>query len=540
MLDGASFSLIKRILLVMAGTEQNPGPEFENVLTTQRAGQVCPVCNVGKIVFESKHQISVYGRNGPRIEVVATHRCNNRNKSGPCRASFGPGLIRTATNRIYEKDALSNMVLMSTDQTGFDVPYLRELALRINKQKITFESEADVYNSFHSETLPMDTIDKRIMLCRKRIAEAYFLYAYLELGERYGIQNNQVFGDGDLDQTILKNREAFKLKFEEIWALDHKCDSPGCTKVMIIDGGCKPHRSVCAAKLSTIKVFEEANISYLTGCPKMPINESKYCAEHKNCDTPIVGAKAISDQTKRQLRAHKKNESDAARDDDFYVIEQIDKVKTEKGKKFYLVKWVGFPPSQCTWEPEEHIPGFIRTYYDNSDNIGSKLPAPQIKHTKTIGGVKHHYLKWGENQGDWLSEDFFKIVNEDGELVETNETVCNTRKSRDKRVKRHTVGLLIGTYPCGVVVLVDELFGSEAVSQVCGQVTEHLGKLKEDNLEVLVYDDACHLAAYAKNHVALERNPATESFSKKIFAIDKVRVKKVFWCESTPWGGGHL
>ena len=66
MLDGASFSLIKRILLVMAGTEQNPGPEFENVLTTQRAGQVCPVCNVGKIVFESKHQISVYGRNGPR------------------------------------------------------------------------------------------------------------------------------------------------------------------------------------------------------------------------------------------------------------------------------------------------------------------------------------------------------------------------------------------------------------------------------------------------------------------------------------------
>ena len=122
-----------------------------------------------------------------------------------------------------------------------------------------------------------------------------------------------------------------------------------------------------------------------------------------------------------------------------------------------------------------------------------------------------------------MSEDFFKIVNEDGELVETNETVCNTRKSRDKRVKRHTVGLLIGTYPCGVVVLVDELFGSEAVSQVCGQVTEHLGKLKEDNLEVLVYDDACHLAAYAKNHVALERNPATESFSKKIFAIDKVR-----------------
>ena len=437
------------------GTEQNSGPESENILTSHRAGQMCPVCELGHVVFESKHQISVYGRNGPRIEFMAHHRCNNRNKSGPCRAGFGPGFVKTATDKIYEEDALSQNVLISTDQTGFDVSYLHELALRVQKQHVTFESEAEVYNSFHSESLPMDTINKRTMLDRRRIALAYFLYAYLELGARYGIQNNQVVANGDLDKAILKNRESYKLKFEETWAIDHKCDLLGCTKVMVIDGGCKPHRSVCAAKLSTIKIFEKANISYLTGCPKMPINESKFCSEHKDCDTPILGANAITVQSKKQLRVHKKNESvsEAARDDDFYVIEEVNQVKTEKGKNMYLVKWVGFPQSQSTWEPEEHIPAFIRTYYGNPDNIGTKLPAPQIKHTKTIGGVKHHYLKWGESQGDWLSEDFFKILNEDGELVETNETVCNTRKSRDKRVKRHTVGLLIGAYPCGVVVL---------------------------------------------------------------------------------------
>ena len=64
-------------------------------------------------------------------------------------------------------------------------------------------------------------------------------------------------------------------------------------------------------------------------------------------------------------------------------------------------------------------------------------------------------------------------MNEDGELVETHEPECNTRKSRDKRVKRHTVGLLVGASPCGVVRLVEELFGCEAISQVYGIVAEY-------------------------------------------------------------------
>ena len=69
----------------------------------------------------------------------------------------------------------------------------------------------------------------------------------------------------------------------------------------------------------------------------------------------------------------------------------------------------------------------------------------------------------------WLNEDFFKVVTQDGEvssLAATPEVSCGTRKSRDKRVKRHTVGLFVVAYPCGVVVVCDELFGSESISQV--------------------------------------------------------------------------
>ena len=191
----------------------------------------------------------------------------------------------------------------------------------------------------------------------------------------------------------------------------------------------------------------------------------------------------------------------------------------------YHVKWVGYPETESTKEPEENIPGFIRRFYEDTLKLGSKLPAPTIKHTKTIAGVKHHYLKWGEAEGDWLSEDFFKIMNEDGELVERHEPECNTRKSRDKRVKRHTVGLLVGASPCGVVRLVEELFGCEAISQVYGIVAEYLGKLSKQDIEVLVYDDICHLVAFALNHIRLKRNTTTEYFNSLKFAIDKFHFK---------------
>ena len=124
--------------------------------------------------------------------------------------------------------------------------------------------------------------------------------------------------------------------------------------------------------------------------------------------------------------------------------------------------------------------------------------------------------------GDWVPEEFFKIVTEDGEIVETNLPTCNTRKSRDKRVKMHTLGILLGMAPCGIVRIVSELFGSESISQVYGIVIEYISKIIDKiELEVLVYDDVCHLVAFALNQVLLSINPTTEFFAGLTFAIDQ-------------------
>ena len=58
---------------------------------------------------------------------------------------------------------------------------------------------------------------------------------------------------------------------------------------------------------------------------------------------------------------------------------------------------------------------------------------------------------------------------------------CNTRKDRDKRVCRHSFGVFIGCWPCGVVTMFDELFGSEGIRQVYALVIEWLATLKEED-----------------------------------------------------------
>ena len=97
-------------------------------------------------------------------------------------------------------------------------------------------------------------------------------------------------------------------------------------------------------------------------------------------------------------------------------------------------------------------------------------------------------LSWeGQDSGDdqWINEDFFKSLNENGEVVSNNlETLCQTRKSRDKRENCHTVGLFVREYPCGTIVLYDELYGLEGITQFYGILINFFPRLDKDIYEV--------------------------------------------------------
>nr|CAH04420.1 putative chromobox protein [Euplotes vannus] len=41
--------------------------------------------------------------------------------------------------------------------------------------------------------------------------------------------------------------------------------------------------------------------------------------------------------------------------DEYYQVERITKHKIVRGKKYYLIKWVGYHDRDNTWEPVENL-----------------------------------------------------------------------------------------------------------------------------------------------------------------------------------------
>ena len=109
------------------------------------------------------------------------------------------------------------------------------------------------------------------------------------MGQRYGVSPIIL---GGIDQTILTNRIQILDAFRQKWTVDHKCDVKGCASVLTIDGGMKPTRSVCAAKLHGVKEFSKSGMSVVCGCLTKPQPNSKLCGENVGLQTPIMRTKA--------------------------------------------------------------------------------------------------------------------------------------------------------------------------------------------------------------------------------------------------------
>ena len=137
--------------------------------------------------------------------------------------------------------------MVISQYTGFEVEYLVEIAAQIELCSSNFESLSKVCNRLHNRRLPIEMMNRREDLCRKRMADAYFTYAYLELSQTFSISNYQII-DEDIDSAILKHQE-FQVCFRQRW-FNHRCDVLGFGTVLTLDGGLKPHRMLCGAKLS--------------------------------------------------------------------------------------------------------------------------------------------------------------------------------------------------------------------------------------------------------------------------------------------------
>ena len=109
----------------------------------------CVVCGVGEVKpvtrIDEKESFVIYGRNGVRTAIHVESRCNNRNKYADCRAGYYHGYITHKGLTVFEDDAMMQEVLVTSNQTGFEIEYMLEVKDRVQISNVTFEAEAKAY-----------------------------------------------------------------------------------------------------------------------------------------------------------------------------------------------------------------------------------------------------------------------------------------------------------------------------------------------------------------------------------------------------------
>lgn len=163
-----------------------------------------------------------------------------------------------------------------------------------------------------------------------------------------------------------------------------------------------------------------------------------------------------------------------------------------------------------------------------------------------------------------------------------SQTSCNTEKDRHisrnqrtagichrfllyhKNYYNYSLGILAGLRPCGIIVLLCELYTAESKTQVYGCLHDYYTRhptaaknigtisnihsftrslitidyhriIADQSLcaEFICYDDACHLRRFSRNPVRAHLTPQTEQLAAVNMAVDKMHFKGHTdkWCK---------
>ena len=111
-----------------------------------------------------------------------------------------------------------------------------ELVGQVDISSENFEAAAKRYNRFHAKSIPLDKNKRRMEVNKILVGNAYFLFCYLEICQRYEIENYQVIKN-DLNSAILEHKGELMRKYRQKWTMEHKCDTPGCRSCIVNDLG---------------------------------------------------------------------------------------------------------------------------------------------------------------------------------------------------------------------------------------------------------------------------------------------------------------
>lgn len=106
-------------------------------------------------------------------------------------------------------------------------------------------------------------------LDRRRLEEAFLLYASLEVIQRHNLWKEIATLPCDRNEMIEHVTKHYSHAFSNKWE-DHTCEAPGCRTVLVLDGNMKNARQVCMVKDIGELHFSNMIGSILIGCQNTP------------------------------------------------------------------------------------------------------------------------------------------------------------------------------------------------------------------------------------------------------------------------------
>lgn len=116
--------------------------------------------------------------------------------------------------------------------------------------------------------------------------------------------------------------------------IEHRCESPGCGSVLVLDGNMKNNREVCFATMAGYAEFSGLVGKIRTGCPNTPSYKSRYCSLHS--PITVIPQEAQFSNDGDELVAHLNQERQSEEQHAAIITGK----RTTRTSTFYQVMWL--------------------------------------------------------------------------------------------------------------------------------------------------------------------------------------------------------
>ncbi|XP_044181754.1 uncharacterized protein LOC114956987, partial [Acropora millepora] len=268
----------------------------------------------------------------------------------------------------------------------------------------------------------------------------------------------------------------------------------------------------------------------VVGCPDTPGKGSRYCHIHSGFARQFQDDN-IEDTIDKSKTAHNSEE--------LLVVKILNEKSTRK-TKMYEVLW---SDGRKSWLRDVHLPKKVEEIVHSQKDYTLHL-LDVVEFGQRRSELQLLTGKRTENDGfpvgqSIVSSSGFAIENVDDCLVQDSsgkkrQLVCGTEKGKHKCKNYRTAGILVMERPCGIVINVNELFGSESKSQVYAHIHNLLEKPQFDQTSVICYDDACHLKRFAQNPIRCSKTDIASRSCEMEILCDRFYFKNHVdgWCRT--------